>query len=269
MKVSRLVDGVLGGLAAMVIVGACAPEVTVSRDDEEENAGGAGASDSTGGTAGTAETGGTAGIPPETGGSPATGGTGGVGPTTGGGPSTGGVGPTTGGGPSTGGVGPTACHCSRRPDAPLSRNCPRGAGISSSTYVEAAGVDAELSGTAATVGSPFRVRVFAGSVAYNTELILTELTLAAPEEFFDYSPMYRVEPDDLDFVNGGEVSIPWQAADGVVPTALAIYHSESEDGPFERMEDSYQNAGFSQATILRSGYFFVGVPKPPEFEHCP
>ena len=269
MKVAKLVDAVLGGLAAIVIVGACAPKVTVSRD-EEENAGGAGASDSTAGTAGTGESGGTAGTPPETGGSPAIGGS----------PATGGIGgdgiaPTGGvageniAGNGTGGVGPTTCHCSRRPDAPLSRNCPRGSGASTYAYIGATGSDVELSGTAATIGSPFRVRVFAGSVAYNTEIILTELTLAAPEEFFDYSPMFRVEPDDLDFVNGGEVSIPWQAADSWVPSDLAIYYSESEIGPFERMEDSYQNAGFSQATILRTGYFFVGTPKPSGFEHCP
>jgi hypothetical protein len=263
MKVVKLVDGVFGGLAALVIVGACAPEVTVSRD-EEENAGGAGASDSTGGTAGTEQTGGTAGNPPETGGSAPTGGVAGDGIAP-----TGGVAGENVGGAGTGGVGPTTCHCSRRPDAPLSRNCPRGAGVSIYEHIEEAGNDVELSGTAATVGSPFRVRVFAGSVPYNTEMVLTELTLAAPQEFFDYSPVYRVEPDALDFVNGGEVSIPWQAADGWVPTDLAIYYSESEDGPFERMEDSYQNAGFAQATILRSGYFFVGTPKPTELEHCP
>jgi hypothetical protein len=263
MKVVKLVDGVFGGLAAIVIVGACAPEVTVSRD-EEENAGGAGASDSTGGTAGTEQTGGTAGNPPETGGSAPTGGVAGDGIAP-----TGGVAGENVGGAGTGGVGPTTCHCTRRAGAPVSRNCPRGAGVSSSTFLEPTGTNAELSGTAATVGSPFRVRVFVGAVPDNSELVLTELTLAAPEEFFDYSPMYRVEPDDLEFENGGLVSIPWQAEDGSVPADLAIYYSVSEEGPFERMEDSYQNAGFSEATILRTGYFFVGTPKPPELEHCP
>jgi hypothetical protein len=51
--------------------------------------------------------------------------------------------------------------------------------------------------------------------------------------------------------------------------SLKFGHSALGDGPFERMEDSYQNAGFSQATILRTGYFFVGALKPTDFEHCP
>jgi hypothetical protein len=272
MKVARnLVDGVLGGLAVFVIVGACAPKVTVSRGDDEEEAGGAGGTDATGGTG---AMGGTAGSMEPTGGVGAAN-TGGIaGDASYGGTAGAGQGGTAGvphvaGAGQGGTTSEPQCPCSRREGAPVSRNCPRGAGISSSTYVEMAGNDAVLSGTAATIGTPFRVRVFAGSIAYNTELILTELTVAAPEEFFDYSPVYRVEPDDLDFENGGEVTVPWQVADGQVPSDLDIYYSESEDGPYERMEDSYQNAGFSQATILRTGYFFVGAPKPEELEHCP
>jgi hypothetical protein len=140
--------------------------------------------------------------------------------------------------------------------------------VSQSATIGTTGGDAQLSGTASTIGVPFRVRVFAGSLSSSTELTLTELTQAAPVEFVDYSPVYRVEPDDLDFVNGGEVAIPWQVPSGQVPP-LAIYYSESVDGPFELMEDSYQNAGFSQATLLRSGYFFVGAPKPDYLEDCP
>jgi hypothetical protein len=281
MKI-KMVDGVLGGLVAFAIVGACSPRVTVSRD-ADENAGGAGAEDSEGGAGDTGGKGGTAGSagrgqPAAGAGAGPMGGTGGDGVFPTGGVAGDGVSPTGGvagdwsiAGAGAGGGGGTAgmeCPCSRRPGSPISRNCPRGAGTSQTTTIGVTGGDAQLTGTTSTIGVPFRVRVFAGSLTEDTEIELTELTQAAPEEFFDYSPVYRVEPDDLEFVNGGEVSIPWQVPSGFVPT-LAIYFSESPDGPFELMEDSYQNAGFSQATLLRSGYFFVGNPKPEGYEQCP
>jgi hypothetical protein len=274
MKVVKWVDGVFGFLVVASTVGACAPEITVSRNDEATA--GAGGEDATGGTAdpgGTRNTGGTAGMPNETGGTGAAS-AGDAGSYSGGSAAMGGDGPL-GGRPPIGGDGGTGastgdpCPCSRRVEAPINRNCPRGSGASLTTTIGPAGGDAELSGTASTVGVPFRVQVTGGSLEEDTELTLTELTQAAPVDFVDYSPLYRVAPDDLEFVNGGEVAIPWTVPSGRVPSDLAIYHSASIDGPFELLTDTYQNAGFSQATLLYSGYFFVGSPKTEELENCP
>ncbi len=281
MKVVSKVDGVLRGLALVTAIVACAPKVTVSRDDESAGAGAGGegaegptGGRSTGGRAGSPTggnpTGGSAGS--ETGGNP-TGGSGGDGgsyvPPLGGFGGDAGNGNIAGYQPGDGGRGPNPCPCSRRPTAPVSFNCPRGSGESVSMTIGPDGGDALLAGTTATRGAPFRIEVFAGSLEEQVELTLTELTLAPHEDFFDYSPVFRVEPDELDFVNGGEVSIPWQVANGQVPGDLAIYHSDSPDGPFELLADSYQNAGFSQATLLRSGYFLVASPKPSDYAFCP
>jgi hypothetical protein len=56
---------------------------------------------------------------------------------------------------------------------------------------------------------------------------------------------------------------------GLVPAGIVIYFSESVDGPYVPLDDTYQNAGFSQATLLKSGYFLTAYPRTEEQQNCP
>lgn len=256
MKNRHWVVWVFGvGLAgAATGLGACAPSVTVSRDDEPGGTGGTDFLD---------------------GGSGPSAGHGGLGSGQGG--SSGGQGGSSGSAITDGSAGaepelpdpPENCPCTRRPTGALSRYCPRGAGTSTETLVGPAGGDAALEGTPSTIGVPFRARVFAGSLDSDTNLVLSETTLPPPDDFFDVSPVYRIEPDGLDFTNGGEVSLPYQVPSGLVPREISIYYAESPDGPWTLMADSYDNAGFEQATLVRSGYFISAYPKVGELTACP
>jgi hypothetical protein len=279
----------LAGFAALGgLIVACAPKVTVSKDDTGEIGGAAGAQDEVGGTGGgdvTGGVGGSAGLQNEvggTGGGDVTGGVGGsaglqneVGGSAGwqnevggsaGQPMGGHSGFESGGSSGSGWAGDMSgiagspsfepCTCSRRPDAPPSMSCPRGEDASITESLGPDGGVLALDGTRSTRGAPFEIDVFPGSLADSTEITLHETTATPPEEFIDWSPIFAVNPVELEFVNGGAISIPWSNTPNQVG-GLVIYYSESPDGPFELLEDSYQNAGFSQATLLRGGFFFV------------
>jgi hypothetical protein len=111
---------------------------------------------------------------------------------------------------------------------------------------------------------PFQVEVFAGSLSSTVKVKLTELASPTPEGYEDWSPVYSIEPLSLELANGGALQIPWEVphtGGGTVPRTLAIYTATSLAGPWEALGDSYVNGGFSQATVLSGGYFFVGLPR--------
>jgi hypothetical protein len=282
-RMSWVTGGLVGAMFGAAL-GGCSPSVTVSRDEAAGQGGVGGSSPGGAGSGGGATGGASSGSGGTDGGGTGGGGTGGVVTL----PEQGGAGGTIGGSGGTlgneggddgiGGSGGTAnagamlpeeCPCTRRPGATPSRICPRGSGTSTSSTVGPEGGTVSLSGTTATIGVPFRVEVFAGSLPAPTELTLTELAAPPPAELNDVSPVYRLEPDGVDFVNGGEVSIPWTVPSGIVPNEIAVYHSDSVDGPYTRLADSYLNAGFSQATLLRSGYFLTAYPRTSAHAACP
>ncbi|HWP08744.1 MAG TPA: hypothetical protein VNN72_23540 [Polyangiaceae bacterium] len=243
----------------------CAPTITVSRDD----AGAAGVGDS-GGSLG--------GGPGANGGDTGVGGTDlgvGAAPVSDGGSSgragTGGTDALGNGG--SGGTGtvvePDGCPCSRRPSSPVSRDCPRGISLSVTDTIGPDGGELTLSHTQSTIGAPFKVKLFPGSLEVLTTFKLSETTLSPPIGLFDVSPVYRVESSVDAFGNGGEVTVPWTVPSGSVPQGIAVYFAESPDGPWTPIEDSYTNAGFEQATITSPGYFIAAYPPPPELASCP
>lgn len=265
----------VGVLGMSVFVG-CAPTITVSRDDAgaagvEDPGGhlGGGSGTSTGGSGGSGANG------PGAGGGEIVAGRAGTGSVAGRGGSEPGPGV---GGTATGGNGgsagsvvviepPDGCPCSRRPTFPESPDCPRGTGAVEQNWIMPEGNDVELRGTPSTVGVPFRVRMAPGSKS--NKIILRETTLSPPVGLFDVSPVYRVEPDDTDIAEGSEVSVPWTVPSGSVPRGIAIYYAAAPEGPWERMADSYTNAGFEQATMTRPGYFVAAYPRTEELEACP
>jgi hypothetical protein len=222
------------GAACSQFLFACAPEVMVAEDDE---AGGAAGARTTGDA-----------------------GSGGTGAGTGG--SSGGA-PQGGGGSAS-----VSCPCSRRAEAPISMDCPRGSDQTSTATVGPDGANVVLTGTRQTRGVPFKLEIFPGSLDDETEIGLVELAASPPSGFVDWSPIYAVEPAGIDFVQGAAIQIPAYSSLTMLDRAIAIYFSESADGPFEKLTDSYVNAGFLQATALKTGFYFVGYPAAGEGS-CP
>ncbi|HEV8547624.1 MAG TPA: hypothetical protein VGQ57_01330 [Polyangiaceae bacterium] len=156
-----------------------------------------------------------------------------------------------------------SCPCSRRACAPPSMSCPRGSGKRASATLGSAGGKVALSET----GVGFSLEVFSGSLAAATRVDLVERTTPTPDDFVDWSPIYAVEPVSLELVNGGTLSVPYRvphAGGGTVPRSIGLYRALDLEGPWERVADSYNNAGFVQATALGGGYFMVGYPKPAD-----
>jgi hypothetical protein len=152
-----------------------------------------------------------------------------------------------------------SCPCSRRACSPPSMSCPRGTGKSATTRIGPDGGTASLSLPRSV---PFQVEVFAGSLSSDVDLTLTELAESTPEGYEDWSPIFAIEPLAVDFLNGGALEIPWEvphSGGGTVPRALTTFTAASLDGPWLPLADNYVNAGFCQATVLRGGYFFVGL----------
>lgn len=269
----------IGAISALV---ACAPEVTVSKDDSPGGEGGSDVVTTVGGSSSAAGHGGSlaghGGSGPAHGGSGAVAaGSGGSGGDVGERAGTGGTDPVGSAGDDGIGNGGTApeppaeCPCSRRPTAPPSMYCPHGINSSVSLPVGPEGATIEVTDTPSTdaAGVPFRVIIAPGTFASSVDITASEKSLPPPDGFFDVSPVYRIEPDGLAFPNGAAITVPWTVPSGDVPQAIAIYYAESPGGPWERMADSYMNAGFEQATLTRSGYFMAAYPKTEELADCP
>lgn len=159
-----------------------------------------------------------------------------------------------------------SCPCSRRACSPPSRSCAPGSGKSTTTRVGPAGGTASLD----TANVPFQVQVFAGSLARDVNLELSELAVPTPDGYEDWSPVYTIQPFGLEFVNGGALQIPFEvphSGGGSVPKALTTFTATSLDGPWQALPDNYINGGFCQATVLQGGYFFVGMPAPDDACH--
>ena len=117
-----------------------------------------------------------------------------------------------------------------------------------------------VSGTPNTRGVDAQAKIAGGALMKTTTVVLTELQAEPPAGFVDYSPVYSVEPLDLVLGAPGQIVLPGTNTGDTYPGALAIYYTPSANEPFRRLQDSYTNAGFWQATLLHGGYYFVGYP---------
>jgi hypothetical protein len=135
--------------------------------------------------------------------------------------------------------------------------------------VDAVGGEVVLEGTPSTVGTSFRLFIPPKAVSESTRIEVTEMDLAAPAEYVDYSPVYLVEPRGQSFERSVEVRVPATNSLGTIDPSLSVYFGQEEAGPFERLTDSYINAGFLQATLPGGGYVFAGYPKTGAVVGCP
>jgi len=132
-----------------------------------------------------------------------------------------------------------------------------------SLTVDASGGRVTLLGQqGASSGVPFSLDIPPTALRAPTTLTVTETAIAPPAGFVDYSPVYRVEPLDVEFAVPVTMTIPWGNVDGQVNSSLAIYVAPDESSPFERLPDSTGNAGFNRGSIGRGGLFFVGFRGP-------
>ena len=274
-------------------IAACSSRVPIGEVDDAGPAttSGTGGASTGGGAAGTSITGGTAGVGGHAGSTVGTGGSGGDGGSTtgsgGAGGSTtgsGGVGGSTtgtgGNGGSTAGTGgaggtddaggSAACPCTRRPGTGNSWQCPAGVGESTSMTIGPAGGKISLVAQQGKgSGVPFSLDIPPTALSQDTVVTITETSLAPPPDFIDYSPVYLVEPASLASSVRIRISLPSGNTSGMLASALSVYAAVQWGDPFERVADSYVNAGFMQASITQFGLFFAGSPKTPAQTNCP
>jgi hypothetical protein len=269
-----------------ICVGACGGRAIDGPDSGPLETGGNGGAGATGGSAtggsgpaggGTGGSGGTTGgsgnSPGGSGGSTTTGGAGNSPGGSGGSTTTGGAGAGIGGtggsmgGSNDGGLG--GCWCTRRPGPGVSFRCPAGIDQSSTSIIGPAGGGVGLvgqQGTASGVGSSLTIppKAFDKEVA----VTLTETSIPPPNEFFDWSPIYEVQPIGVTSSSLMKLRLPWGNRDGSF-SGLTMYYAKDKSGPFVPVSDFYINAGFSDAGITEFGFFFMGVRKSPAETACP
>ena len=96
---------------------------------------------------------------------------------------------------------------------------------------------------------------------------LTETSIPPPKEFFDWSPVYELQPAGLATSSLMVLRLPW--ANRIGTAGITIYYAKDRNSPFTALSDVRNNAGFADAGITAFGLFFVGVPKSAEQASCP
>jgi hypothetical protein len=94
-----------------------------------------------------------------------------------------------------------------------------------------------------------------------TTIVVTETDTAPPEGFVDYSPVYRIEPARTEFAVRAEIMVPYGNMTTLINNSLSIYQALDDSSRFERISDSYINAGFLQGSLTRTGLVFAGYPE--------
>jgi hypothetical protein len=160
------------------------------------------------------------------------------------------------------------CGCTRRPGAGNSSLCPAGVGEYVSMDIGPAGGTIAIAGRQGPeTGVDASLAFPPTALAQPTTILLTETAIPPPSDFLDWSPVYKVEPLNLDLAAATPVQFPWGNLGGVVPD-LAIWFSP--DGScFTRLPDSHTNAGFEMGSTRKLGYFLVAAARSPSTATCP
>jgi hypothetical protein len=106
--------------------------------------------------------------------------------------------------------------------------------------------------------------------AFDKEIAVTiiETSIPPPKEFFDWSPIYEVQPIGVTSSSLMKLRLPYGNRDGSF-SGLTMYYAKDKSGPFVPVPDFYINAGFSDAGITDFGFFFMGMRKLPAESACP
>jgi len=118
-------------------------------------------------------------------------------------------------------------------------------------------------------GVAFELVIPPTALDHDVTITIVETSEAPLGSFVDFSPVYRIEPTDLTFAVPVKVKIPWGNSLNQVSKALSIYWAQGCGGTFERVPDSYVNAGFNQASTNKLGWAIVGYERDPSLAACP
>src|SRR4029079_12977953 len=91
-----------------------------------------------------------------------------------------------------------------------------------------------------------------------TVITITETECPPPSAYVDFSPVYQFDPPNLVLAKPATVRIPWSNSQQT-GSNLSIFLSNGAG--FERVADSYTNAGFMQGSFTHFGSAFSGTPK--------
>jgi hypothetical protein len=163
------------------------------------------------------------------------------------------------------------CPCTRRPGRGNSFQCPQGANESASGEIlPGQSNQLQLNGQqGAKSGMFFAVDLPPGAFDTAIDMTVIETDLSPPVGFVDYSPIYRVGPVGLSLLKLATLRIPISNTANVPPNALVYEGSASDPCNFEPIADTVINAGVVQASMTKTGFFFVGVPKTAAQASCP
>ena len=152
------------------------------------------------------------------------------------------------------------CPCSRRPGSNNSFKCPVGTGVVASGEFGPEGGSLILGGTPSTVGVSFKLDIPPNALSQRQTISVTELSNAPSAPYIDESPVFDIQPAGLTFSSPATLTVPFMNVDGVISPELSIYAS-SDCQTFQRLPDSYSNAGFLQASMRVVGPVFAGYPR--------
>ncbi len=165
----------------------------------------------------------------------------------------------------------TGCVCSRR--GPLDVGCTPGAGQSTTVVIGASGGTVSLTGQqGATSGTPFDLTIPPGALTADTTITVTETSLAPPAGFSDWSPIYRIDPVDLELAAPARLNVPISNASTAMNDAnLGVFASASGDPcTLAPLPGSYLNAGFEQVMLEHlGGYLVAGYAHTGAAPVCP
>jgi len=148
---------------------------------------------------------------------------------------------------------PDSC-CSRRGAA--TRACPPGADVAAWGTIAKAGDTVVLTGTLATVGTSFQVTALAAPSTGPAAVALVESAVAPPVGVADTSPVYRVDAKVT--LPALAVSVPMTSNQHQFAASSTGLYFSVDGASFQRVDDSYQNAGFLQGTLPGAGFVFAG-----------
>jgi hypothetical protein len=168
----------------------------------------------------------------------------------------GGVGGAGGGGPPV--TDGRSCACSRRPGENNSFQCPRGTGKSAAASIGPEGGTLLLSGTPSTQGVDFKLEIPPNALQQTVVIEVVESTFPPPEPYVDESPIYDLQPAGLTLSQPATLTVPFMNVGGIVPRIIGINLSADCGMSYQRVPDSYQNAGFMQGSLSTLGPLFAG-----------
>ncbi len=149
------------------------------------------------------------------------------------------------------------CLCTRR-SMISARNCPHGANHSgTATIGPEGGVLRFMSLQGSISGVAFELTVPPMALASPTTITITETSAPPPAGFVDYSPLYRIDPEDLVLSFPAQVRVPFSNGSGigVFDKNLGLFVGTCTLQP---VPNAFPNAGFEQGSIAGGGYLIVG-----------